>query len=411
MPVCGAAPPRPAARWRPWVSNGLRAFGTAAPCLALLELGLRVVLPPPTGYRALPPNLTATFRMRDARGVEGPSVYRVNSMGARSREWAAERGTEYRVLCLGGSTTESLANDQSRTWTTLLERGLGTLDGRRVWVGNVGKSGWSTRHHRVQAHHLLPVYDPDAVVLLAGVNDLSSRLKQGGDYDPRFFEKPENQAALLRQSFAVSPGRFPSEWPDDPWPKRTRLWLVLRGLKYGLLRQPDDAQDPEGRYLRGWREARARGGRIRELPALDSALDEYAANLREIVRSTRAYRARILLMTQPVFWRTGLTDEEKATLWMGGVGDFRGRPGSSYYEPEALARGMEAYNQRLLQVCADTEAECLDLAGAVARTTENFWDDCHLTDAGQAHVAQIVAAALRSPATNGHSRTAAEVPE
>ncbi len=396
MLVPPAALPRGAARRPAWVSNCFTVLAAAALCPLILELGLRAALPAPADYRALPPNLTASFRLRDARGVAGPAVYRVNSMGARSREWGPDRRSEYRVLCMGGSATESLANDQSRAWTTLLERAMGTLaDGRRVWVGNIGKSGWSTRHHRIQARHLLGVYDPDAVVLLAGVNDLSSRLKRGPGYDPAYFEKAENQETLVRQSFAMSPGRFAGEWHDDPWPKRTRLWLLLRRLKYDVLEQPDDAQDPEGKYLQRWRGARASGRMVSELPPLEEALDEYATNLREIVGLARRHRARILLMTQPVLWRAGLSDEEKASLWMGGVGDFRRHPGASYYEPEALARGIDAYNRRLLQVCALTGVECLDLAAAVPRTAANFWDDCHLTDAGQALLARLVADALR----------------
>jgi hypothetical protein len=79
---------------------------------------------------------------------------------------------------------------------------------------------------------------------------------------------------------------------------------------------------------------------------------------------------------------------------MGGVGDFRRRPGSLYYEPEALSRGMDAYNARLLEVCRETGADCVDLASAVPKVTRYFWDDCHFTDEGQALVAEAVALGL-----------------
>ena len=385
-------------RLRAVLLNGLTAAGAIVLCVPLAELVLRVAQPTPTAYRALPPNLSTVSEVRFARGVQGPSRYEVNSMGARAREWGADRRAEYRVLCMGGSTTESLANDQSRAWTTLVEQRMGTMpDGRRVWVGNIGRSGWSTRHHSLQARHLLGVYDPDVVTVLAGVNDLASRLKSGDAYDPLFSKRPENEAELRRQSFALSPGRFADEWVYDPWHKRTRVWRLIRQLKYGTGRMPEDAQDPEGLYLRRWREARAGGRRSPELPPLAEALDEYTRNLREVVLLAKGHGARVLLMTQPVLWREGLTEEEKAMLWMGGVGDFRSRPGSLYYEPEALAEGMSAYNRRLLDVCRDTGVQCLDLAAAIPRTPEFFWDDCHFTDAGQARVAEAVAAALLGP--------------
>ncbi len=173
----------------------------------------------------------------------------------------------------------------------------------------------------------------------------------------------------MRQAFAVHPGRFASEWADDPLVKRTRLWLLLRHVKYQVLKR-SETQDRVGLYLARWRALRAAGGRSAQLPPLEPALDEYARNLREIVRLGRAHGASVLLLAQPVLWRAGLTEAEKALLWMSGVGDFRSRAGALYYEPEALAQGMDAYNERMLEVSRDTGAACLDLAAAVPKTTE-----------------------------------------
>src|SRR5581483_5305120 len=115
-------------------------------CTALsavaLEGALRVLWPAPTVYRALWPGLHVILHPQHSPGVAGPSVYQVNSMGVRGREFGPVRSKEYRILCIGGSTTEGPVNDQSRTWTSLLERHLDRwADGRRVWVGNAGRSG------------------------------------------------------------------------------------------------------------------------------------------------------------------------------------------------------------------------------------------------------------------------------
>lgn len=395
--VSRAEVPRAGGRFRTVLPNALTLALAIALCLPLAELLLRLLLPAPSVYRALPPNLEARFDGGWIPGVKGSSLYKVNSMGARGREWSADRDSEFRLLCMGGSTTEGLVNDQSRVWTSLLEQKLGTMpDGRRAWVGNIGRSGLSTRHHVVQATHLLDVYDPDCVVLLAGINDLTSRLRQDGDYDPFYAEKPESGVPLLQQSFAVSPGRFASEYVNDSWWKRTRLWLLLRLVKYQILRMPE-LQDPRGSYLVRWRQLRARGRRSSVLPPLGPALDEYAHNLREILRLLWARRIRAILMTQPVLWRSGMTENEKKLLWMGGVGDFRSGPGSLYYEPEALAEGMDAYNARLRQVCRETGAECVDLVEVIPQTTEYLWDDCHFTDKAQVEVAEAVARTILAP--------------
>lgn len=376
---------------------------TVGVCLPLAEGVLRLAWPAPKVYRALRPGLEAVFTPNHSPGVQGPSTFKVNSMGVRGREFGPARAAEYRILCIGGSTTESLVNDQSRVWTTLLETKLHPLpDGRAVWVGNAGRSGLTSRHHALQMRHLPEVYDPDAVVLLVGINDLSRRLSQGHAYDPHFAERAENRIMLMREAFTIFPGQFASEWPDDPWLKRTRLWQLARVVKYRLLRR-SEVQDPAGESFARWRRHRASGGRASTLPPLDDALREYADNLRRIVALARGRGTRLVLATQPVLWRAGLTEHDNALLWMGGVGDFQNRPGAVYYEPEALAGGMEAYNRQLLAVCEETGTECVDLSAAVPRTNENFWDDCHFTDRGEALVAEVLSDAFRerTPAARG----------
>ncbi len=217
--------------------------------LVLAEIALRLFLPTPTHYMVHTPNTQAVFEHMDEWGIQGPSLYRINSMGVRGREWSADRSSEIRVLAVGGSTTECVPIDQSRLWTTLLEEKLSpAAGGRRVWVGNIGKSGLNSRHHVIQMEHLLPVYDPDIVVMLVGVNDLSVRLMRGDAYDPRFLEDPETLRRLREQAFAVHPDESPRFYASDPWLKRTRLWRLVRAFKYQILHRPL-RQDSRGETL------------------------------------------------------------------------------------------------------------------------------------------------------------------
>ena len=136
--------------------------------LLLAEATLRLLQPKSDRYLALPPSTSATFSTARA-GVSAPALYQTNSFGVRGREWSEDRSSELRVLAVGGSTTECLIVDQARVWTSLLEQHLGKRhDGRQTWVGNIGQSGLSSRHHVVEARHLLDVYDPDVVTLLVG---------------------------------------------------------------------------------------------------------------------------------------------------------------------------------------------------------------------------------------------------
>lgn len=373
--------------------------------LLLVEAGLRLALPAADSYRALRPGMEVELHPHPEwiPGVQGPALFRVNSMGLRGREWGVDRAQEFRVLCLGGSTTESLYNDQRRSWPARTELELGDMaDGRAAWVGSAGRSGQSSEHHVLQMEHLPPVYDPDLVVILAGVNDFVGLLRDDANYDPTRAETDEGRRQLMDRAFAERPGTYGPAWVDDPWWKRTRTWTLLR-MGRELVEGHGEHQDPQGRNLVAWRAAREQGRMRATLPVLSAGLERYRHNLLKIVRLGRSHGLALAFVSQPTLWRDDLSDAEEALLWMGGVGDFRRNTGSFYYEPGALARGMEEYNDVLREVCAREGLLCVDLAAMVPKTTEHFFDDCHLTDRGQELVAEVLARAIREGLDTGQS--------
>ena len=70
-----------------------------------------------------------------------------------------------------------------------------------------------------------------------------------------------------------------------------------------------------------------------------------------------------------------------------------------------LALGMEAYSRRLLAVCSERGAECLDLASMLPKDTRTFYDDVHLTEEGSRAVAEELTRHLvRTPPLCDHGR-------
>ena len=65
-----------------------------------------------------------------------------------------------------------------------------------------------------------------------------------------------------------------------------------------------------------------------------------------------------------------------------------------YYSPAALAKGLEAYNARLLDICRRRGAECVDLASMLAKDTSVFYDDLHFNESGARKVAAVLASYL-----------------
>lgn len=102
--------------------------------------------------------------------MSGPGGLTIDSEGIRGAP-LPERQKAYRILCVGGSTTECLYLDDRETWPALLQDRL-TAVGRAVWVGNVGISGYATTEHLAFLERFEPLADMDCVVVMAGFNDL-----------------------------------------------------------------------------------------------------------------------------------------------------------------------------------------------------------------------------------------------
>jgi lysophospholipase L1-like esterase len=359
--------------------SSLLAFG-------LGEAVLRVVSP--DAFYVWPPHLHQVLHPTPdvMPGVSGPSRFEINSIGMRGDELSKDR--DFHILALGGSTTECLYLDQTEAWPHLLQNLLGP----RAWVGNAGRSGLHTRHHRLQADKLLDQLPRmDAVIVLTGVNDLSVRLSQDRAWKPADLTDAKELSGLLQEAFAIRPPRF----VEGPFYKKTVLWQMVKRLGR-TFRSGGASQDAPGRVYEIWRRHRREAPRLRQqLPDLGPALAEYADNLRAIARSAARHHARIVFVTQPSLWREDLPPDLQRLLWLGGVGRFQKKAGHEYYSMSALAAGMDAYNRTLLATCRQIPgAVCVDLAAALPQDTTVFYDDVHFNEAGSRRVAEILAQRL-----------------
>lgn len=368
------------------------ALVSVALSLVLGELVLR--LASPARYYVWEPGTRQIFRPVPSimPGVEGESRFHVNEHGLRGDAFSPDQ--DYRILAVGGSTTECLYLDETEAWPRLLQERLNGRAGPRgrVWVGNVGKSGQMTRNHVVQVEKLTRQYERiDTVLLLAGVNDLMRRLKEDRGYRPfPGVERlsPEERQDLMAGSFSVLPSRGSGRPVVVPVEIRRRLRTVWR--RY-LEPRRELIQDDAGEVYVKWREHRRSASRLRnDLPDLSTALAEHTRNLGRIVEDAEGRGIQVILLTQPALWRSGLSRQEQALLWMGGVGRYQEEPGHEYYTAEALAAGMERFNDSLREVCRTTGAPCIDLARELPRDTSVFYDDVHFNEAGARKVAALI---------------------
>lgn len=217
--------------------------------LAVAETALR------SQYRDLfyvwTPYTHAVFELPPGRapGIQGQTEFTINRSGLRGDDFGPDG--DYRVLAIGASTTECLTLDDAVAWPRLAQELVNARGPkRRVWIGNAGRAGLRMSHHELQLRYLLPEYPRiDAVILLVGINDVSSRLAQDAGYRPAN-PNGADDPALMRTAFQD----LPRQYRPGGFFERTETWRLLRTIKRGLLvrmNQPNVLQDRRCALPRG----------------------------------------------------------------------------------------------------------------------------------------------------------------
>jgi lysophospholipase L1-like esterase len=373
-------------------------------CLGAAEGGLRLMVKKPQGYYMLFPG-TRVFEpdSRFIHGITGPARYEVNPGGFRGRDFGPD-SSEFRILLVGGSTTECTLLDVDEHWATIAEKQLKMRDGRALWVGNVGRSGLTGRDHALTLKYLLQQYPRiDMVVVLLGVNNLTVALRQGDNYVvPPPITDPAAEKRQMRNTFVMSPEGLHRPMSDgytverENWYESIRLYDLARRAKTGR-KAKQIVNAVGGSQLGQWREHRRNASRmIDEMPDMDKPLLEFRSNLETIVDIAEENRATLLFMTQPSLYKYDITPAEEKLLWLGGTGPFQDVPGQAYYTVRVLTDALNRYNTTALETCEAHGLRCLDLANAVPKDTTMLYDDVHFTEKGSALVGRLVAEHLRA---------------
>ncbi len=362
---------------------------------AILRLTLPTLVSPEleTTLCVFPPKTHRRFQAPPGvlPGINGPTIFSTNSLGIRGDETSA--ADQYRILCIGGSATECMYLDDSRTWPYLLQQCLSRRCGShgKIWVGNIGKSGLNTVDHIIQVKRQVPsLPTSNCLLLLIGVNDCIATL-MGSKCSVNAFDPEKREANLF---FHVDD--YIKNYKDfKTWPiRRTAIWSFARLTRNTFCRTPD-YQDDEAAFYVTKRKTRASATRIIDhLPSLDLALQRYRINLVEIKRLADSMKVRLVLVTRPTMWRKDLDTFPASLLWIGGICNDQGNP-QAYYSVGALAAAMELFNSTLIDFCNEAHVEFIDLASHVPESTSAFYDDCHFNDDGSIIISKIVCSYLQ----------------
>jgi len=271
----------------------------------------------------------------------------------------------YRVLCIGGSTTECLYLDDQETWPDLLGDRLAAVRGpESVWVGNVGISGFKARDHLEFAQTSELMNRVDLLVVLVGVNDLLSAVVT---------EAPEFARPPVAAEIAA----------PRPLIRRSRL-LGLARRDFGRSDHGSVlVEDAAGQMYMLRRLDRAAAQIEDVLPDLEGALANYSGTVEEMIFVCRQRGVEPVFISQPVLWKSDLSAEAASLLWMGWLTDDR------YVSAGCLREGMDRFNDELRAVCGRNGVGFVD-ASSMHGDESLFYDDCHYNEAGARALADVV---------------------
>lgn len=285
----------------------------------------------------------------------------INSHGLRGEEFPIQRpADEFRVLCLGGSTTagEEVSDDQ--TYPALLQSLLtARFPERRIRVINAGVPSYDTRQSWLDFSLRLWRFDPQVVTIYHGINDLP----EFGQLDHEIAPKP-NYAPHALSPFVCDGDAAPLSW-------REYLSAVARPLagKSHLLSLGKSAL------------GHVRPARPKTLAGCEAAgVATFAAFYRALLRDIAGTGALPLPITFAVAWPGEFSPEERQkieasfAIWIAQSGSAWGRTAT------------DQQNEAVRQLCRELELPLCE-AVELPASAETFVDACHLTAAGHAWLA------------------------
>ncbi len=266
-------------------------------------------------------------------GMDTSVMYCINRLGLRGKH---PSDGALRIITLGNSTTECAYIDDAATWPNVLEDAL-SEHVARVWIGNAGVNGSSTRGNAVfLGDHLLGLR-PDLLIFMPGAAD-RGRISAKQDAGLMAPERLSFSQCLLEKSLAV--GAI-ARCVQARTPRRID-WSTFAAKP---------AEDT----------ARMRGSRV-PLAEQEAYVPGYRERLEHIAELSAAKNVRLLLLTQPIL-----------------------APDSS-----DTRRIMERYNAVTKEVASAHVLPLFDLANELAQDQAYYLDGIHFSNAGAAEVARLI---------------------
>lgn len=336
----------------------------------LMEIALRIHNPLPFSNRfgevELPANRTYRYR---SNGTE--TVLHYNSLGFRGPE-LPERTSLYKIITMGGSTTECRALTEGSTWPDILEK---NLKNENIWINNAGSSGHSTHAHFLLYHEYVKKLEPDLILLLVGINDMGRE----DLLDPNYSFHKEyghflKKSHLIHTLYNIY--RLYRVVPLNPTTTSFSLSEMPAAKSFPSNKEQEVYEDHKRTYI----------------PA-------YKFRLLKFIKALDRKKTKLILLTQPLLY--GNTVDPTTGIHLGDrllrgknfdATNFYSFPGP--IPSKVYWNTLKLYNVATKEVGDILNVKVIDLASAMPKDSKYFYDSMHYTEQGAKFIGNYLADAL-----------------
>jgi hypothetical protein len=327
----------------------------------------------PFGFRmrgdkiVLPVNRTQVIHNKESSKLDKLVVNKKNSLGFRGEEPPADFNDWLTVVTVGGSTTECLALNESKSWPYVLGNKL-KENFPKLWLNNAGFGGQSTFGHMVLLRDFLIKLRPKSVIFLVGTNDVG----RGGFSIQDKNLLGINQFRLLEKALITMANH-------------SEVCSVLLNLyRFYFPVSITDLGDIGEVDIRSLKQREISA--TMEKKTIESHeqkyLTYYRQRLAELIELAQRNQIDPVLITQPMLYGDAVDDVTGVNLHnIIAPGDNNG--GLRW-------KIMELYNDVTRQVGKERGVLVIDLARRLPKSSRYFYDLSHYSNEGAAKVAAII---------------------
>lgn len=314
----------------------------------------------------MPPNVRYTFKSKEGLpGMDSVMNYSTNNVGFRGDSLAIPKpDNEFRIVLIGGSTTQCLYVDDSKSIDRILQNELcKNIKDKMVKVYNAGKSGEATPEHLAILTQKVIHLQPDLIIVFSGINDFRrsvrnydfKHLTQRKLYTPRYIYLAATELQVIRRLYYLFNIRTADEIMES-------LPFETNNKELFKIQQQTPVSD--------------------SIPKTNAG--SYAINLGSIAGICKENQVKLIFMTNQSTWNSTIDSRSAQSHYMLTVDRVR-------YKEEYLDKGLEVFNDTMRGRAQRMNVPLMDLAREMPKTQDYFYDDCHFNVNGASFAAKKLA--------------------